>query len=48
MNFLMKIPENLHTLKLNDTKISDISGFDVKNLHTLKLNDTKISDISGF
>ena len=30
------------------TKISNISGFDVKNLRKLDLYNTKISDISGF
>ena len=45
---LIDIPDNLHTLKLYVTQISNISGFDVKNLHTLDLSKTLISDISGF
>ena len=41
---LFDIPDNLHTLKLSFTQISNISGFDVKNLHTLNLYGTQISD----
>ena len=45
---LFDIPDNLHTLNLSYTQISDILGFDVKNLHTLHLSGTQISDILGF
>ena len=45
---LFDIPENLYVLDLSDTKISDISGFDVKNLSKLYLHNTKITNISGF
>ena len=41
---LFDIPDNLHTLDLSCTQISDISGFDVKNLHTLYLCFTQISN----
>ena len=41
---LFDIPDNLHTLDLSGTRISDISGFDVKNLHTLYLSRTQISN----
>ena len=44
---LFDIPENLYELDLSDSKISDISGFDVKNLSVLNLHCTKITDISG-
>ena len=40
---LFDIPENLYSLNLSHTNISDISGFDVKNLHTLDLSCTQIS-----
>ena len=39
---LFDIPENLDVL-LSFTKISDISGFDVKNLSKLSLSCTKIT-----
>ena len=45
---LFDIPENLYELDLSDSKITDISGFDVKNLHTLDLSYTNISNILGF
>ena len=45
---LFDIPDNLHTLHLYNTQISDITGFDVKNLHTLDLYGIQISNISGF
>ena len=41
---LFDIPDNLHTLDLSCTQISDISGFDVKNLYKLSLTFTQISN----
>ena len=41
---LFDIPDNLHTLDLSRTQISDISRFDVKNLHTLDLSGRQINE----